>query len=373
LIKGWWYPAGSSARHGAELSVTGVQFSVSVDHGDALRGNINDLEISARVGNIPRKVAMPDQSLFETQDNDGVDQLLAEYGLLKGVDGALHHLETHWRWIGIALIATLVIGFSTFYWGMPWASKKIAFTLPPSVLEMVADQTLKVMDQTILEESELPQQQQQLIREHFDEKLLSASKGEYTFQLHFRNIEGMANAFALPSGDIIVTDRLIELSDSQEQIDSVLLHEMGHVVGRHGMQRILHSSFLTVAIILVSGDVTAIENIAVAFPVFLLESHYSREDEDEADKYAFESMLRIGIDPMNFSTIMEKLSSYNNQDSDHENKSDNADPSGKRPIANGALEYLSSHPATQDRIEQANHYSALFKKRRSEQVNAVSQ
>jgi Zn-dependent protease with chaperone function len=186
-------------------------------------------------------------------------------------------------------------------------------------------------------------------------------------------MEGMANAFALPSGAIIVTDRLIELADSQDQIDSVLLHEMGHVVRRHGMQRMLHSSFLTIAIVLVSGDVTTIENLAVTLPVLLLESHYSREDEREADKYAFENMLRIGIDPGNFSIIMEKLSSYNVDESDHANESDKAENPNKQPLDNGALEYLSSHPATQDRIEQANHYSALFKKKQSEAINSISQ
>jgi predicted Zn-dependent protease len=135
----------------------------------------------------------------------------------------------------------------------------------------------------------------------------------------------------------------------------------------------LQSSFLSIAIILVSGDVTTIENMAVALPVFLLESHYSREDEREADKYAFESMLRIGVDPVNFSTIMKKLSSYNDQDSDYNKESEKPHSHDKQSIDNGALEYLSSHPATQDRIEQANYYSGLFKERQSQQVNEVTQ
>jgi hypothetical protein len=38
----------------------------------------------------------------------------------------------------------------------------------------------------------------------------------------------IANAFALLSGAIIVTDRLIDLSDDQDQINAVLFHETGH-------------------------------------------------------------------------------------------------------------------------------------------------
>ena len=44
-----------------------------------------------------------------------------------------------------------------------------------------------------------------------------------------------ANAFALPSGKIIVTDQLASLLND-EQIVGVLAHELGHVVYRHGMR-----------------------------------------------------------------------------------------------------------------------------------------
>jgi hypothetical protein len=37
-----------------------------------------------------------DQSLFETEDNEGVDLLLREFGNGKPIAGALHHLEHHW-------------------------------------------------------------------------------------------------------------------------------------------------------------------------------------------------------------------------------------------------------------------------------------
>jgi Zn-dependent protease with chaperone function len=364
LITGWLYPPGSSARHSAELSAVGFRFIVSADSGNSISGNIDELEISHRIGNIPRRIIFPDQSLFETEDNEGVDQLIREFGSGSHISGVLHHLETHWRWIGVAFIATLVIGFSTVYWGMPWASKKIAFSLSPSVLEIVSEQTLVAMDRGILEPSELPQEEQQRLREHFNKKLLPTLNGEFSYQLHFRHMGGIANAFALPSGAIIITDRLIALADDQNQIDAVLFHEIGHVVHRHGMQRILLSSFMTTAIILVTGDVSMIENMAVALPVFLLKSHYSRKDESQADRYAFESMIHAGVDPIHFGRIMEKLGDVDEQVDDQPKPSDKTtSDEDKQNKKNTMFEYISTHPSTLERIHQANEYSELFNKK----------
>jgi predicted Zn-dependent protease len=130
------------------------------------------------------------------------------------------------------------------------------------------------------------------------------------------------------------------------------------------MQQILHSSLLTMAIILVTGDVTMIENMAVALPVFLLESHYSREDETEADRYAFESMIEAGIDPGHFGEIMQKLGEFDEREADETESSDlTVEREDVHKKEKSLLEYLSSHPATEERIRQANYYSALYKKR----------
>jgi Zn-dependent protease with chaperone function len=108
------------------------------------------------------------------------------------------------------------------------------------------------------------------------------------------------------------------------------------------------------------GDVTATSNIAVALPVFLLESHYSRENETEADHYAFEHMMEAGIDPVHFSTIMEKISSAAASDSEsNELSSDERDDAD-------LLKYLSTHPSTPERVLQAEKYSREFRQRFSE-------
>ena len=52
------------------------------------------------------------------------------------------------------------------------------------------------------------------------------------------------NALAFPSGDIVLTDKFVQLSKNQDEIDSVLLHEMGHVVHRHGLEMLIEKELL---------------------------------------------------------------------------------------------------------------------------------
>ena len=232
--------------------------------------------------------------------------------------------------------------------------------MPASATQIISGQALEILDRTILEESALPEEEQQRIREHFKTTLLPLQHEPFNYRLHFRRMSDVPNAFALPAGDIIITDRLVELADSQDEIDAVLLHEIGHVVHRHGLQQVLHSSLLTIAIVMISGDVSATGNIAIALPVFLLESHYSREDETEADRYAFERMMEAGIDPVHFSTIMAKIS--HNPDSEPEG----AEQDSERRDNSNLLQYLSTHPSTPERMSQAERYSREYGKRSAE-------
>ena len=360
MITGWLYPVDSSARSEAGLSANGGLFTVTSGTLAPVTGSIRELVVSPRVGNIPRKITLPDRSLFETTDNDDVDALLATTGHDAHRAGILHILESRWQWIALALLATLLTVFAAVRWGMPWASKELAFAMPARATEIISEQTLALLDQAVLEESTLPVEEQQRIRQHFETTLLPLQHEDFTYRLHFRSMPDIPNAFALPGGDIVITDRLIELADSQQEIDSVLLHEIGHVVHRHGLQQVLHSSFLTLGIIMISGDVTATGNIAVALPVFLLESHYSRENESEADHYAFERMMEAGIDPLQFSIMMEKISSALKSDPEGNDsgrdKGDHAD----------LVEYLSTHPSTPERILQAEKYSREFRNRLTE-------
>jgi predicted Zn-dependent protease len=86
-----------------------------------------------------------------------------------------------------------------------------------------------------------------------------------------------------------------------------------------------------------ADDAVGMTVLAAALPSVLLESRYSRQFEAEADDYAFAHLRRHGQSPQAFADLMRRLQ--------------------KQAAATGdgdvVLRYLSSHPATEDRIRRA--------------------
>jgi predicted Zn-dependent protease len=70
-------------------------------------------------------------------------------------------------------------------------------------------------------------------------------------------------------------------------------------------------------------------------PTFLLDSHYSRSFEAEADDYALETLAAHHISPGRFAEVMERMQ--------------RAEPRFRRSDSG----YLSTHPATVERIRRA--------------------
>ena len=138
-----------------------------------------------------------------------------------------------------------------------------------------------------------------------------------------------ANALALPSGVVVLTDELVALSRVDDELVAVLAHELGHVKGRHALRRLLQSSLVAGLAILVTGDVASAASLIAAVPTALAEAGYSRELEREADAYALATFDRHQIDRRHFARILERLA---------------AQPRSELPG------FLATHPATEERV-----------------------
>ena len=355
MIKGYWHPEGSAARFSATFEVNDLdRYVITLEDTTAYRGDMHTLNVSDRLGNVERKILLEDGSMFTTHENDRIDELFK--GTQK-VNALVHYMETHYRAIVVALVITIASAFSFFKWGIPWTSEKIAQALPYETNKLIASGSMKFLDKTMFEKTSLTQEKQDEISKHFYDKIaiLSVSdEKKIVYKLHFRSWEmhgqSIPNALALPSGDIILTDKFVELAKSQDEIDSVILHEMGHVVHRHGLEMMIEGTFITVAVMMITGDSTGMGDFGVGLGTALVSSSYSRGHEAEADLYSFKKMLQAHIDPKSFSNIMSRMTKYMSEDVDTSKKD------GEK-----ILDYFSSHPTTQKRIDLANHYSECFR------------
>ena len=176
------------------------------------------------------------------------------------------------------------------------------------------------------------------------ERLVAASeRPDLHYKVTMLNSQSI-NAFALPSGQLYVTRGLVALANDESELASVLAHEMGHVVARHAAIREEQAKQAALVGRVVSDVISDPEMGALALAKSKLAlASFSRAQEFEADAIGIGIASRAGYDPygaVRFLTSMEHNSELKPQQS-----SGAIDPR--------APDFLSSHPATPERIGNA--------------------
>ena len=290
---------------------------------------VTALAVPDRLGSTPRRIGLPDGSAFETEDNAAVDAMLDAHGR-RGHDW-LHRLENRWSAVVVAAAVVMAAGAVLVVFGLPALARHGAFAVSPELAARVGRGTLDVLDQSLLP-SALDEARRDGLGRRF-EQVAAAAPGGYDFELLFRAGGPLgANAFALPSGTVVMTDELVALAAHDDELVAVLAHEVGHVVHRHGLRSAIQSSLLALIIVLVSGDLSSTSGFVATLPALLAESHYSRDFEREADDHALAYLLAHGIDPGRFADLLVRL----------EQAEDDAP----------GIAFLSSHPSTRERIQR---------------------
>ncbi len=294
-----------------------------------------EVKVSARLGRAPRLIELPDGRHCETDDNDAVDAALAQLGRAKG-SAWLHRLETSWRAVLIGLVVVSATTAVAIHYGLPFAAESLARKLPIEVNEQIGRDALATLDHMAFAPSDFTQERQRELRKQFADFLRKTGDG-YPYRLEFRAAKELgANALALPSGTIVVTDELVELAGDDRQIIAVLAHECGHIQGRHGLRTVLQHSAVVIVFALISGDVSSVSALGVALPTLLLESKFSRSFETEADAYAIDALKKAGLSPDHLADILLQLEESHR----------------KRRLDAKVLDYISSHPPTPERIRR---------------------
>jgi predicted Zn-dependent protease len=239
--------------------------------------------------------------------------------------------------------------------GLPPVVETIAERIPRGAETALGEQTLDALSKDWFRPSALPQARREALRQEFDD--LAKSAGDTgTLRLEFRASPIGANAFALPSGIIVVTDDLVKLARNDQQVLAVLAHEIGHVRYRHTMRRLLQSSATALIIAAVTGDIASTTSLAASAPALLLQTRYSRDYEREADAFAIDLLQKTGIGAQHFAAILARLEGKNRG-------------RGFMPT------FLSSHPPTAEReaLARAGAGAAAEEDAEGEFSDAVAQ
>jgi predicted Zn-dependent protease len=150
------------------------------------------------------------------------------------------------------------------------------------------------------------------------------------------------NAYALPGGKLSITRGLISRMESEDQLASVLGHEIGHVTARHAVvsasrQQLLGAALGVGGAVLQSQGTPGAGAIALAGQIgaTLLVQKYSRDQERQADELGTKYMTAAGYNPRAFVETMQILQAAAKQE-----------PSKFESL-------FASHPVTSERIATA--------------------
>lgn len=300
-LTGFAYAAGSShrqparllTREGGEDLVVEIQGEERAVLGSAL---LHEVQVAPPLGRAPRKLTWPDGTVFETEDHDGVEALT---GRTRG--SLLHHYEGfNTRLIGV-VAACLAAAWVLWRYGLDiMASVAIAFT-PPAVIEQIDVGSMRTMDFTMAEPSQLSEKQKKDVEQIYRQMVRALPNDEqaaHSFDLLFRDMPGMGpNAFALPGGTMVITDAFVEQFSQRDVLAGVLGHEIGHVVEQHGLKRLYRSLSLYLLIAFLAGDTGPILEDVILEGNLLLSLSFSREQETAADKFGLALAKEAGFDP----------------------------------------------------------------------------
>ncbi|TVM33615.1 M48 family metallopeptidase [Oceanidesulfovibrio marinus] len=166
-----------------------------------------------------------------------------------------------------------------------------------------------------------------------------ADQQGYQWQFYVVDDPETINAFALPGGKVFVYTGLLRVAKSPDEVAAVIAHEIGHVLARHGGERLSNTLLAQVgqeAAMIALGDMspTATKAANVAFGLGAQYGYilpFSRQQEYEADYIGLMIMAQAGYDPRAAISFWQTMM-----------QQDKAKPP----------EYLSTHPSDRNRIAE---------------------
>jgi len=331
-VKAKLYDGLTSKEHSVEIEFTNDKRVVVASHN--INEPIQSVKIATRLGNTPRLIEFSSGIRCKSDENDKIDKILKTLGVEVA---PIHKLEKSWKLAvaSVVLIALFIVFMLTA--GAGYSAEFLANKLPQSTLDKASKITLKELDKRYLHKSNLSNEKKVIVLKLF--KKLTNSDSHY--KLHFRSSPKMGpNAFALPSGDIVVLDELIFLDKDPNLygVLGVLAHEKAHYVYKHGLKGLIKGTIATAVVGYFTGDVSF---IITTLPTALITSKYSRDYETQADKYAKNELKRLNISTKPLANLFVDMDRYYIRKYGDNNSS-------------LALDWLSSHPVTKDRIKFFN-------------------
>lgn len=252
-----------------------------------------------------------------------------------------YHITMKIRHLAVAILLSIQPAFSE---GLPDLGDISQSTLAPIQERRLGESIMREIrsDPSYLEDSE--------VHEYLNSigYRLAANSPDSRQDFEFFPINDNAiNAFALPGGFIGIHTGLILAAQTESELASAMAHEISHVTQHHlarmiaGQKNSFYTTIAALAVaILAARSNGQVANAAIATAQassIQSQLNFTRENEQEADRIGFQTLVKSGFDPRAMATFFERLQRAN------------------RVSETNAPSYLRTHPVTFERIADAQN------------------
>lgn len=300
---------------GKTATRTDVELTIATERGRKLmRINAPGVFAEWPIVDVRRVASASDEIRFRRGDGDARLTISAyDQKLLKTAAPELFSNRS--RTLAAAGVAGLVLLAATtagaIFFGAPLLSGPLARSTPTEVETTLGANSRELIgyisDHCVVDER-AQAEAEDLIR-----RLGQVSNSPFASTLTFVDAD-FPNAFALPGGSIMVTDDLIDILDTPEQLAGVLAHETAHVARRHVMAAVIREiGGAMVLDLLVGGGSGAGQQIAMS-GLQLQSLRHGRNAESEADELGIDYLIEIGVDPDGLAEFFDRIGEFTGAD-----------------------------------------------------------
>jgi Zn-dependent protease with chaperone function len=137
----------------------------------------------------------------------------------------------------------------------------------------------------------------------------------------------MVNAFALPGGNVVISEALLARAEGPDEVAGVLAHELEHVRQRHVLTHFVRATLLAAGWSVAVGDYAGLMVIDPTTAFNLVNLRFSRDEEAAADAAAGSRLDRAGVSRRGLYDFFQRL----------------------RDETDAAPAWLSNHPTSESR------------------------
>ncbi|MFK7827330.1 MAG: M48 family metallopeptidase [Oligoflexales bacterium] len=275
-------------------------------------------------------------SLYFERSSENLAKLSKlDYSVYKQIYNQDRREKNRFRLSLVAVLACLIFLSSLLILAWNPLFNKLVEKFPYSLEQQIG---IQIIDAILPKEKSLKHAEiQQILEQQIRPIIEQMPEGMKDIKIHLSQ-ENQVNAFALLGGHIIFNRGLLLKATSIEEVLGVAAHEIAHIRLRHSIQTLIHSLGLFVVFDILFGDLSGTIAIVIENSNLLLQRGFSRSFELEADQYAYNMLLKSQISPQGMVSFSRRL--------DQEAMKNDSNR------IQDSLSFLSTHPATRERIER---------------------